>query len=424
MRLYTAEKTDVAKAIPGHEVQQGTDSPLQEQVGDQGLLNVASLTAIFAAGALGILAWGSSVPAWGQGAAILMPVLWAATNNRWAAGLVVMAYTTAASRGLVSGVAEFFSTNLAHGLAIWLAAGLITGLTGAACWHRSQTGRALMLPVLLLALVLPPVGLVGWAHPVTAAGWLFPGTAWLGLALTVVLAMLLAWRNPIFHALAAFLPLLTLSATLAGPAVAPEGWQGYNTAFRFGVGAVIERDPMLEIRRHWAMQSQIESSAGSVHVLPETVGGLWNLQASNDWQRLLADMPGHTVLMGAYESAEDGNYNNTMVEVTAAGSRIIYLQRFPIPVGMWKPWSDSSAVAHWLSQPGTVTVAGERVAVLICYEALLVWPVLHSVLERPAIFVSIASTWWAPESIHLSQRQAMQSWSRLFSVPLVEAYNL
>lgn len=386
-------------------------------------MNLAGIATVCASAALGFLAWGSLAPAWVQATAILMPVLWASASNRWIAGLVVMAYTTAASRGLIAGVAEFFGTNLAHGLALWLAAGILPGIAGWACWHRSSSVRVLLVPVLLLVLILPPVGLVGWAHPITAAGWIFPGTGWLGLVATVVLSMAMALHSPLFNALAAFLPILAVSATFAAPAEVPVGWRGHNTAFHFGVGSQTQRDTMKEIHRHWAMQSQVADSIGPVHVLPETVGGQWNIQAGAEWQRFLADMPGQTVLMGIYERLPGGEYNNALVEITAKGSRIAYRQRLPIPVGMWRPW-EPSVVPHWVSQPGTVTVAGHHAGVVVCYEALLVWPVLHSVLGHPQMFISIASTWWAPESIHRSQRQAMQSWARLFQLPLVEAYNL
>lgn len=382
-----------------------------------------SIATVIASAAIGVLAWGSPAPGWVQGTAILMPVLWASARNRWVAGLVVMAYTTAASRGLIPGIVEFFGSSIAHSLALWFGAGLLTGLVGVVCWHRSAIARVLLLPVMLLALIVPPAGFVGWAHPVTAAGWLFPGSGWLGLVATVALAMLLAWQRPLLNAVAAFTPLLALAFVVAGPVQVASGWSGHNTHFHFGVGSLVVRDPMQEIQRHWDMQQQVIESNGPVHVLPETVGGIWNAQAGDEWRRMLGDMPGHTVLMGAYERAQGSHYNNALVEVTDSGSRVVYRQRTPIPVGMWRPWDDTSAIPQWLDQPGTVIVAGKRAAVMVCYEALLVWPVLHSVLEQPELLVSIASTWWAPESIHHSQRHAMQSWSRLFQIPLVEAYN-
>lgn len=387
-------------------------------------MSKANAIAVLAAMNIGVLAWGSPAPGWAQATAILLPVLWASASNRWVAGLIVMAYTTAASRGLIPGIAEFFGTGLAYSLALWLAAGLFTGLAGVFCWHRSPTIRVLLIPVLLLALIVPPAGFVGWAHPITAAGWLFPGTGWAGLFLAVLLAMLLALRSPLGNAFLAFFPLLGFAWLVSGPVPTVEGWEGHNTAFRFGVGSSVKRDPMKEIRRHWAMQSQVLDGIGPVHIFPETVGGLWNDQASADWQRVLADLPGQTVLIGANERTTGNDYNNVLISVTGEGSQVVYRQRTPIPVGMWRPWDDASAEPQWLEQPGTVSIAGKRAGVLVCYEALLVWPVLHSIQERPDLLLSIASTWWAPESIHRSQQHAMQAWARLFSIPLVEAYNL
>ena len=227
----------------------------------------ASITAVLAAAALGVLAWGSPAPSWTQSSAILIPVIWASASNRWVAGLVVMSYTTAASRGLIIGIAQFFGTHLAHGFALWLVAGLFTGFAGWACWHKSAAVRVFLVPVLLIVLIVPPIGLVGWAHPLTAAGWLFPGMGWLGLFAEMMVAMLLAWRSPLLNALVAFLPILAWSAALSTPAQIPEGWQGHNTHFHFGVGSTKERNPIGEIRRHWAMQSQVAESVGPVHVL-------------------------------------------------------------------------------------------------------------------------------------------------------------
>lgn len=381
----------------------------------------ASITAVLAGAALGVLAWGSSAPGWAQAAAILMPVLWASASNRWVAALVVMAYTTAASRGLIPGIAEFFGTNIAHGAALWMAAGLFTGLAGWICWHRSAAARVLLMPVLFLALIVPPAGLVGWAHPLTAAGWIFPGAGWMGLVAATAVPMLLSIRAPLFCAAAALPIILALSAFLAAPTETFDAWLEHDTEFQLG-----GRDPAIEIRRHWAMQSMVadRSAAGAVHVFPETVGGVWNSQASREWMRFMADLPGQAVLVGALEPMSGSDYNNVLIEITGTESRVAYRQRTPIPVGMWRPWSEASAIPQWFDQQGTTTVAGRRVAILLCYEALLVWPVLHSVLDKPEALVSVASTWWAPDSIHRSQRHAMQSWARLFQIPLVEAYNL
>ena len=60
---------------------------------------------------------------------------------------------------------------------------------------------------------------------------------------------------------------------------------------------------------------------------------------------------------------------------------------------MWHPFGNYGVPLH-LNGPGVIQVAGERVAVLICYEQILVYPVLASMLQRPTILVGISNTFW------------------------------
>lgn len=93
-----------------------------------------------------------------------------------------------------------------------------------------------------------------------------------------------------------------------------------------------------------------------------------------------------------------------------------------MPIGMWRPWSSNTALAKFSN--GITKVKNQNAAFLICYEALLVWPVLQSMINKPDLLVSIGSTWWAPKSIHISQKNSMHAWARLFNKNLIEAYNL
>jgi hypothetical protein len=64
-------------------------------------------------------------------------------------------------------------------------------------------------------------------------------------------------------------------------------------------------------------------------------------------------------------------YRNTIViRGTQFGA---FDQRVPVPIGMWKPLTDSGVPLNLLGT-GTVQLAGRRAAVLICYEQLIVWP--------------------------------------------------
>ncbi len=79
--------------------------------------------------------------------------------------------------------------------------------------------------------------------------------------------------------------------------------------------------------------------------------------------------------------------------------------------------------AYFFDNPVT-QVAGTRAAPLICYEQLLVWPVLQSMAMGSDAIVAIGNGWWTGESnITDIQRASVTAWAKLFDVPLVIAFN-
>ena len=117
-----------------------------------------------------------------------------------------------------------------------------------------------------------------------------------------------------------------------------------------------------------------------------------------------------------------------MVALGRTGAKVLYRQRVPVPVAMWQPWQPwlgltGGARATLFGAP-VVGVAGQRTAPLICYEQLLVWPILQSALHHPDAIVAIANGWWAKDtSIPAIQLASVEAWARLFDLPLVIAFN-
>ena len=71
-----------------------------------------------------------------------------------------------------------------------------------------------------------------------------------------------------------------------------------------------------------------------------------------------------------------------------------------------------------------VHVAGERAAVLICYEQLLTWPILASMWEHPTALIAVANDHWsAGTTIPQAQLAAVRAWARLNAIPYVSATN-
>ncbi len=72
-----------------------------------------------------------------------------------------------------------------------------------------------------------------------------------------------------------------------------------------------------------------------------------------------------------------------------------------------------------------MAVGTTRIAPLICYEQLIVWPVLQSMLHSPDIIVATGNGWWtAGTPIVAIQTASVTAWAKLFDQPLVLAFNM
>ena len=90
----------------------------------------------------------------------------------------------------------------------------------------------------------------------------------------------------------------------------------------------------------------------------------------------------------------------------------------------WLPPLSGDGVPLNLLGQGSISVQGQRAAVLLCYEQLLVWPFLSSAFERPTVLVTAANDYWAKDTpIPEIQEVSARSLARLFGVPLLSAVN-
>jgi hypothetical protein len=132
---------------------------------------------------------------------------------------------------------------------------------------------------------------------------------------------------------------------------------------------------------------------------------------------------GKTMLVGASLPASPSGYDNALVIYDGKDRRAI-VQRIPIPGGMWNPVSPSKSFALHLFGSGIADVGEQRIAALICYEQLLVWPMLRSAIERPTLLVAVANnSWTLNTTIPEIQRSCVLAWARLFGLPVISAIN-
>lgn len=350
------------------------------------------------------------------------PMLWSLARTRLQAMAASAAYFLAASRGLPQGVSNFYSSDIWPGLLLWLVASSAFVVVHSLLWSdRKGWQKPLRYLAACVAMAIPPFGILGWAHPITAAGVLFPGWGWLGLgAMAAGLIVMTTQYRP--AAALAMTGLWLWSAAEWTPRILPASWIGVDLE----MGASLGREAGLKRQQELLDLVRIQPP-GTTVVLPESALGFWTPTVGHVWQRSLADK-GITVIAGAAVIDRRG-YDNVLVKLSAERTDVLYRERMPVPGSMWQPWKalvgdQGGAKAHFFANP-VVNVGDQNVAPLICYEQLLVWPVLQSALYRPDAIVAVGNGWWtAGTAIIDIQRATSEAWARLFDLPLVISFNI
>jgi hypothetical protein len=377
---------------------------------------LAALSAV--AGLIGWSGFALALPA-----SLAFPILWSLSPNRWSAAAVSAAYFLASSRGLPQGVAAFYQSDLLPGLALWIVASIGFVFVHAALWtRRAGWARPLRYLLAMLLMALPPFGIVGWAHPITAAGILLPGSGWSGLTVVAAgLAILTTRYRP--AAAIAFAGLWLSSAACWTPGILDQHWQGVDLQY----GGSLGRD--VSLTRYAALSETVDASrrqGAPLVVLPESALGFWTPTTEQWWRGQLKGLG--TALLAGAAVVNDAGYDTVLVWVTEARSQIVYRERMPVPGSMWQPWArftgaEGGVQAHFFDNP-VIEVDGRRAAPLICYEQLIVWPILQSMTFDPDVIVAVGNGWWtAGTSIIAIQQASVLAWARLFGVPVVMSFN-
>ena len=334
------------------------------------------------------------------------------------------------------------------GTAIWAGGALLLSLPWALCWCSNRSRAFLLSPIALLLGIVPPLGLIGVACPLAAAGLLFPGTGWLGLAVTAMLpGAIAAWPRTALTGL--LFSIIAVHAVHPGDPQPPLTWEGINTV-QGPMNGIVGEYQAIDSVFNLALNSR-----ASVIVFPEAAVSRWTDMTDAFWAKSIAELGarGKTILVGSTVTMSPGgnspqlfDFSNEMALLGGApqphprlaprpelsyrnvvvirGLRSgLFAQRIPVPIGMWKPFSESGVPLN-VSGPAVLEVGGRKAAILICYEQLLAWPILTSMVQRPTILVGIANDHPVRETpISTLQSLYLSTWARLFSLPLITATN-
>lgn len=386
---------------------------------------------------------------------ILLPAVWVRQTSARFCFYSAFAYYLSALWSAPVVARNFFGPDagLIDGVVLWLVASVLLALPWRVVWLGSAKSALWRVPLGLLASVVPPLGLIGWASPTVAAGLLFPATGYAGFAVALFMPGCLAFspRRTVVCA-----GVLAVGCNVIHPKSpeAPRGWQGIDT--HYGGVAHEREEPMREYQIAEDLKVRATASAARVIVFPESVLPRWTPASDLFWTDTITALrsAGKVVVIGAitptgtrqpdydfdaslaalheapavrhdFRRASGRQappaYTNGVVIRGASSSE--FIQRVPVPIGMWRPFTNTGAPLR-LSSPAAIQIADQTAAVVICYEQLIPWPMLTAFLDRPTIMIAIANQFWvAGTAIPEVQRNSVRAWARLFRVPVVFASN-
>lgn len=334
----------------------------------------------------------------------LMPWVVFRQQTRTRAAAAAFTYFAAASAPI-----PWITEGPATGIGLLLIASAILTLPWVALWHNDPSQRLWRIPAALLLSAVPPIGIINWASPLTAAGLLFPGTGLAGLAATALTEAI--WQaHP--RSVAGAILAANLIYLPPGP---PKGIQALDTA-----------DSGDTFRKEESARLAIHTSNSNITILPEGAVRRWTEATEAYWTDTINRLKAtnRTALIGAGLPISNSDEFHNSVLTIGTISTFRFDQRIPIPIGMWKPLGPADGVPLNLAGPGTLNLGEHRIAILICYEQLLVWPMLQSALEGPTLIVGISNTTWTKQTpIPTVQAACLKLWSRLFGIPSISAVN-
>ena len=354
--------------------------------------------------------------------ALLFPFVYLHSRRRLDS-LCAVFYYAAATWSIIPGAQGFFQTGHKFVLPIAIWAALVTLCSVPWICFYSRRYLPLSAVAALAVLALPPLSLVTVAHPLIAAGHWFPGTRWFGLWLAIIL--IAAYRR--------FGTVMTLVILIAA-SIATHA--RFHRPFpdphilavdtHFG-GQLPQNDvsPRFEMREQTIQQIAL-AHPDTLLVFPESIIPNWNGMHEARWASTVARLKQQRtgLLIGTTIPIPNTEANRNVLLSRGHTERFSYVQRVPVPLGMWHIGKRRSGFPLMLRFPPTIRVWNHRAGVLVCYEQFTFWPAIETLAHNPDMLLASSNVYWAINTpIPAIQHVAAQDWADLWAIPLYEAIN-
>jgi hypothetical protein len=354
--------------------------------------------------------------------ALLFPFVYLQSRRRLDS-LCAVFYYAAATWSVIPGSQSFFQTGHNFLLPLVICTALVTFCSSPWICLYSRRYLAFSTIAALAVLALPPLSLVTVAHPLIATGHWFPGTRWFGLGL--LLLLIAAYRR--------FGTAMTLGVLIAASIATHTRFHrpvhdphilAINTNFG-GATARDDVDSRLEFEERSIQQIAL-AHPNMLLIFPESIIPSWNGMHEARWASVFAQLKKQRtgLLIGTTFPIPNTEANRNVLLSRGYTERLSYVQRVPVPLGMWHLGDQRQDFPLMPRFPPTIRVWNHRAGVLVCYEQLAFWPAIETLAHNPEMLLAPSNVYWAantpiPEILHV----AAQDWADLWAIPLYEASN-
>jgi hypothetical protein len=296
---------------------------------------------------------------------------------------------------------------------------------GSAPWIGFYNRRYLPVSAVaaLAALALPPLSLVTVAHPLIAAGHWFPGTRWFGLGLAIILIAVYRRFGTTMTIAVLIATSIATHARFHHPAHDPH-ILAVNTNFG-GARTHDDIDSRVAMQERTVQQIAL-SHPDTLLIFPESTIPSWNGMHEARWVSVFAQLKQQRtgLLIGTTIPIPNTEANRNVLLSRGHTERLSYVQRVPVPLGMWRFGDKLRGFPLMLRFPPTIRVWNRRTGVLVCYEQLTFWPAIQTLAHNPDLLLAPSNIYWAANTpIPAIQHVAAQDWADLWAIPLYEASN-
>jgi len=371
---------------------------------------------------IGYIAWNFTISL--VGLTSLIYIAYFFIDKRQHLFLLLFSYALFSSYGMLFGLIDFYVSGYIIGFFLWITAALFTTLPWILLWSKNKYKHFYLFPFVLLLSILPPVGFFNGASPLLSAGIFFPSTGYWGILFYILFIELIAFLGLYYiHGVKKWI------LTILGILFLSYGQchqSTFSNAFIYPIDtqySFIDNNRFSALQRQKELVKKANNIQGNIVLFPEHILGEFRPVDLSVWKTLKKKK---TVLAGAHIYTKDRKYyDNVILKITRKSYEVVYRQRLPVPVAMWKPYRNEGANTYLTNPYKTEKIEGEKLAFMICYELFIPYIYLQTMYDKPDYLVAVTNLWWSSSPIiDKIQKHSLQAWSRLFGIDFFLSSNL